>query len=106
MTSNSKTVHPASYPLGVVAVKYQENVAVGNNENTTQGIVSRLGSKFVLDVKGLPTHLANGYTEFAGTNSAVILDTPETGMLGFTKGCIERTINNAIPTSHVDLPTN
>jgi hypothetical protein len=81
-------------------------MTIGNHQEETEGVIIEEDGSFYLDVKGLPNKLANDYTAFSGTDAAIILETPETGSIGLTSGCIERTKDaNGIPTSRVEPPT-
>jgi hypothetical protein len=107
ITQSGEAVHPNSYPLGAAAVKFQESRIVFNVQDETEGvIIIDEDERFFLVVKGLPNKLANDYTAFSGTDAAVILETPDTGIIGLTSGCIVRTRHaNGIPTSHIELPS-
>lgn len=88
VTVDGEAFHRSSYPLGVVAVKFQEDKIFFSSPEVTTGTIIEENNKFTLLVKELPENLANDFTEFLNTDAAVIVQMPEND-IGLTKGCIE-----------------
>ena len=98
---------PTSYPTGDITVYYQQSVDIGNQQSTTQGVITETSGRYILDVKNIPNHLANDYTDFYGTDAAIIIDSPQTGEIGFTRGCMTRGEDSTgIPSTLVRLPSH
>ena len=105
-------ITPVSYPLGNIAVGYQEAKVIHNREQDTPGVIRKEGGKYYLDVRALPPHLGDEYTDFSNyadyndPGAAVSIHIPESGEIGFTTGCIERSIiHDNTSFAHITLPT-
>lgn len=106
---------PASYPLGAVTVYY----TVKDKLNTAwpyanRGTIEEINGYQAIDVKDFPpvdelSWIARFYSdpqrEASSRDVVVAIDTPQTGVLGFTSECISRVVDdNGIPTTLIQLP--
>lgn len=105
-TAEGDVVRPSSYPLGDVKVLFQEARFAGNIADSTNGVISESEDGYVLNVKNIPSELANDVTAFRGTQGAIAINTPETGVIAFSTGCITTGVDDLnLPTTFVELPS-
>ena len=115
---DGEKVRPLKYPLGNVAVIYQEPRLVLYKK--MPGTITEDAGKQVLSIRNFPkiseSAKVQGFADakydkdgFERKDIVLAINTDETGMLGFTTGCLAEATDNSnnvnIPVTYVTLPT-
>jgi len=89
-----------AYPVGQVAVKYQERRPLGNTADTMPATIMAQGDNHKLRLhEPLPDRLANDYLGYRQTDVVIAVETLSHGEVGITEQCFSRQVHQLI-----DLP--
>ena len=101
------TVRPNSYPLGDASYTFLYSGGLfGGGQQTKTGIIEKQGQKYTLIANDLPPFdQIQTPGNFNNQSVAVVLDTPQTGSIGLTTGCVYYEKVNDIPSVLVNLPS-
>lgn len=108
---SQKAVSPSAYPLGDTQYSY---IYSGNRQEVQddEGTVAKIEHGYIIFTPDLPPlsqlgslDEGNGGGDFNGAEIAIAIDTPQTGQIGLTSGCVTSAVENNVDVTAVKLPS-